>query len=511
MNRYIYFLLLGMVSNAIYSPTSAQTFTKQKIEQLSRVQFHKIIPEYREFLSLHNDGHYPDQIQTNLQWCVKAFNKRKFSTEVIESGGVPFVLAQRNFAGNKKTVLFYLQIDGQPVDPAKWSQPDPFQAVLKESNADGLWHIIDWNLLAKEINPTWKIFARSSSDSKGPAMTFMAALDIMNEQMIKPDFNIKVIMDFQEEMSSPQLPKVVMQFKEKLTADMLVVMDGTRHLSNEPTLMFGARGIATVSLKVFGGFVPLHSGQYGNYAPNPVFGLSRILAGMKDEDGRVTIPGYYDGITLSESDKTIMNDVPEDQHEIVVELGISSPEKIGGTYQEALAYPTLNVRGLQAAWVGDESRTIIPSEALAELDIRLVPESDADHMIELIRKYIVDLGYHFVDGLPTVEERAKYDKLISFKSKVGYKAYRTPYNSPIDIWLTGALTRTFGKKPVRMRTTGGSQPISPFITTLDLPAVSVRIPNPDNNIHSPDENIRVGNFLEGIQTCVGILTESIQN
>ncbi len=127
---------------------------------------------------------------------------------------------------------------------------------------------------------------------------------------------------------------------------------------------------------------------------------------MKDENGRVTIPGFYDGITLSEKDKALINATPEDFEEMKQTLGIAEPDQVGGTYQEALQYPSLNIRGLRAGWVGNEVRTIIPAEAIAEIDMRLVPETPGMRQVDLVKAYIESKGYHFVDSIPTTEERA---------------------------------------------------------------------------------------------------------
>ncbi len=406
--------------------------------------------------------------------------------------------------------MFYLQIDGQPVDTTKWSQPNPFLPVLKEKDDSGIWNITDSEKLKTEFNPDWRVFARSASDSKGPAMSLISALQILQDKKVKLAFNIKVIMDFQEEMGSPSLPKAVTENRELLNADMLFIMDGTRHLSNLPTLTFGARGIATATLKVFGPRNPLHSGQYGNIAPNPVFETAKLLGRLKDENGRVTLEGFYDGIVLSEKEKRLLNNVPENLDSIKQRLGIARADAVGKTYQEALQYPSLNIRGLNAAWVGDEVRTIIPSEVVVEIDMRLVPESDGERLMESLKKHIKDDGFHLVDSIPSDDERRKYPKLASFNYKLGSKAFRTDMDSPIGKHLEKTMRKVFGSEFVNMRTTGGSQPMSPFITTLNIPAVSIRIPNPDNNIHSPDENLRLGNFLEGIITCLAILDEPIE-
>jgi len=501
--------LYGLLFILISFSAQAQSLSKEKIYALSKEKFPKAIESYNAFLELPNDGHYPDQIEDNLIHCQKIFSDLKFELKRIETTGAPLLFAQKIVRKSAKTVLFYMQIDGQPVDTLAWDQPNPFKPVLKEKQNNS-WQIIDMNLLQEQFNPDWRIFARSSSDSKGPAMSLIAALQILQEQHIKQAYNIKVIMDFQEEMGSPTLPKAVLDNKDLLSADMLFIMDGTRHVSNLPTLTYGARGIATATIKFFGPIEPLHSGQYGNYAPNPVFQATKLLGGLKNDQGKVTLPGFYGGINLSNEDKEILQRTLENKDSLMARLGISIPDAIGESYEESLQYPSLNIRGLSSGWVGKEVRTIIPSEVTAEIDMRLVPESDGKKLMESLKTYIEENGYHLVDSIPTAEERIKYPKLASFTFKLGSLPFRTEMNSEIGNLLNKAMKKVFGDAVVNMRTTGGSQPMSPFITTLNIPAVSVRIPNPDNNIHSPNENLRVGNFLEGIITCLAILNEPIK-
>jgi acetylornithine deacetylase/succinyl-diaminopimelate desuccinylase-like protein len=154
----------------------------------------------------------------------------------------------------------------------------------------------------------------------------------------------------------------------------------------------------------------VHSGNYGNYTPNPAMRLARLLASMKDESGRVTIPGFYDGVILTAEEKALLKQVPDDEQEIKKFLGIAQPDKIGDNFQESLQYPTLNIRGLDALFVGKESRTLIPATATAEIDIRLVPSSNPARLLELVRNYIKAQGYYLVDQEPTEEERMKYPK-----------------------------------------------------------------------------------------------------
>ena len=489
---------------------SGQNLKKERINQLADEFFVEGITALRDFLALPNFGQTPDDINKNLAWCERSFQALDFDTEVLISNGVKHLLAERKFKRTERTILFYLQIDGQPVDPSQWIQKSPYIPVLKKCMGNEC-QIISWDKLTKDFNPDWKIFARSASDSKGPAIAFIQTLRILNERKINPGFNIKVIMDFQEELGSPTLPALVETNRDKFSADAMLIMDGTRPPGNLPTLMFGARGIATMKLTVYGAYKDLHSGQYGNYAPNPVFALSRLLGSMKDENGRVQIPGFYKGVTMSESRKKAINAVPDDQEQLLEILGIAQPESVGGTYQEALQYPSLNVRGLRAAWVEDEVRTIIPAEALAEIDMRLVPETPAERQIELVKDFITAKGYNILNREPTHEERRTHAKLIKIASRVGSKPFRTDLNSPLGNWLGSAMEHVFGKgNYIRMQSTGGSQPIAPFISVLGIPAISVRIPNPDNNIHAPNENLRLGNFHEGLKMCLGILTRKYE-
>ncbi|MBT8278115.1 MAG: M20/M25/M40 family metallo-hydrolase [Bacteroidia bacterium] len=488
--------------------TYAQDLKKAELDDLALKYAKASFSELKEFFSLPNDSNYPEQLAENLLWCEDAFSKRGFQTRRLETATVPLLLAERFQENAAKTVLVYLQIDGQPVDTSKWYQKDPYIPALK-TNKGEQWTEIPWTNLQAEIDRDWRIFSRSASDARGPVMMFLKAMDILNDKQINPNFNIKVIMDFEEELGSPQLPKAVSQYKDDLSSDMLVIFDGPRHLSNEPTLSYGARGIATVSLEVFGPRTPLHSGNYGNFAPNPALKLSKLLASMHHDDGRVAIPGWYDGIDLSETVKSILKEVPDDEVQIKKDFGINSTDNIGESFQESMQYPALGILGLEAAWVGKERRTIIPASAIAELNIRLVKETNGDRMVSLLRQHIIDQGYHLVEDKPTEEERMTYDKIARFNAEVSYGAFRTEFDSEIGKWLRKGMHYAFGADPIQIRTMGGSIPISPFVITLGLPAVAVPTVNPDNNQHSPNENIRLGNYIDGIKTITSIFIQKL--
>lgn len=502
--KQVFFGILFLFLNQV---TYAQ-LSRQEIIQESESNLQEALENFNAFLKIPNNGYVPKDIQANLNYCDSVMKALGYQTQVLTKNGVPNLFAQKPPVPGKKTILVYLQIDGQPVDSSAWSQSSPYiPALKKEEGADQTE--IPWSSLDKKIDPNWKIFARSASDSKGPAMIFFTTLKIMKQRGIEPAVNLKVIMDFQEEMSSPTLADVVQENKDLFQSDGILIMDGTRHFSNLPNLAFGARGIVTATIKVFGAKNNLHSGQYGNFAPNPAFQLTRLLSAMKAEDGKVLIPGFYEGVEISEADFLAMSAIPEDMEEMENEMGFAQAEAVGRNYQEALQYPSLNIRGLRSGWVGDEVRTLIPSEAVVEIDIRTVQETPNERQLALLQKFVIDQGFYLIEGdEPSDEERKTYPKIASFKTRNGSLPFRAAMDSDFAHWLDRGMAFVFGDNYIKTRQTGGSQPMAPFINVLGIPAVSVRIPNPDNNIHGPNENIRIGNFQEGIQTCLSILNQS---
>ena len=485
----------------------AQKLTKTQLDEGSSEFAKSSFPILKDILSIPNDAFFLEDIEKNVKWCENEFSLRGFSTKRITTKRAPLLLAERIHKKAKKTVLIYLQIDGQPVDTSRWNQKNPFFPALKKQ-VNGEWQEIPWESIAN-YEDDWRVFARAASDAKGPVAMFLAALDATKQYDVVPNFNIKVIMDFEEEMGSPNLPQAVLDNKELLSADMLIIFDGPRHITNKPTLTFGARGISTVQLTTYGPVVPQHSGHFGNYAPNPALRLSKLLASMKDDDGLVTIPGFYDGINISEETKKILKAVPDDEEQIKERLQIATTDKVGGYYQEAIQFPSLNIRGMQSGWINEKVRTIIPGWARAEIDIRLVLESDPERLIQLVKNHIESEGYVVLDREPTKEERLKHEKIATFTYKISYQSYRTDFDSEVGVWLRSALTRAFEKEPIMIRMSGGSIPISPFVTTLGIPAVTVPTVNRDNNQHSPNENLRLGNYREGIKTMMAILAEKL--
>ncbi len=480
------------------------------LDGISRTKTLQAIEELKMLMAFPNDATVKDDIWKNAEWLEKAFQKRSFVTKIISTENTPLLLAERKTPGAKNSVLFYMHYDGQPVDSTKWFQKNPYIAVLKEKRISGEWAEIPWNYLTKEINPEWRIFGRSSSDDKGPIIMFLAAIDALQDNKLKVPYNIKVILDGEEEKGSAQLPDAVKKHHVLLQADHLLIFDGPMHLSGMPTIVYGCRGITSVTLTVYGPRTPLHSGHYGNYAPNPGFRLSKLLGSMKDDEGRVIIPGYYDGIVLDDQTKKILAEIPDDPALIAKTFGIAEPEKVGANYQESLQYPSLNVRGFSSGYVGLEVTNIIPASATASLDLRLVPESAPDKLKELIRNHIEAQGYYVINREPTAAEFLQHRKICKFETSGATLPFRASFSSLTAQWLDRAFRNGLGATPLKIRTMGGSLPMVDFINILNVPTIIVPLVNADNNQHSENENLKIANVTSGIKTILAILTEEIR-
>lgn len=489
----ILFLLVFTTFTTAQTPEEIKSYVRHSIDEL------------RQFVALPNDALNEDDIDRNLMWLRDKFNQRGFNTSILETDNLPLFFAALPMDDNKPTILLYMHLDGQSVDPSKWNQDNPYETVLKSKDGDQ-WKTEDFAELDTDINYDWRLFGRSTSDDKGPIVMFLNAIDLLKKEGTELSFNIKVILDSEEEKSSKPLPKAVRTYKELLMADFLVISDGPVHPSGKPTVVYGCRGITSLSLTTFGPIKPQHSGHYGNYAPNPGFQLAQVLASMKDTEGRVLIPGYYDGISLDDATQNILKSVPENDSEISKKLQFKTPEKVGEFYQEALQYPSLNIRGLGSGWIGAKARTIVPATATAELDLRLVPETDGTLLKNLVKKHIEKEGFYITSTAPTKEERMAHDKIMMVMEGSVTDAFRTDLNNPYGKLIVKTLQETFEDDVIQIRTMGGTVPIAPFINELKIPAFLVPMVNPDNNQHSPNENLRIGQIAYGIQTFYSLLS-----
>ncbi len=467
--------------------------------------------EYFDLLALPNDAIASADIRKNVEWLEAAFRKRGFATQQLPNDGKPMLFAEWPGADPKrKTVLFYMHLDGQPVIAEQWQQKSPWVPVLKRKDAKGDWEEIDSApLFNGPVDPEWRVFGRSSADDKAPIMMFLAAIDALKASGDATGVNVKVVLDSEEEKGSPSIGKVMLAHRDLLRSDAIVIHDGPMHATNRPTLIFGNRGAAMARLTVYGAKVSLHSGHYGNYSPNPAQRLATLLASMKDEQGRVTVQGYYDHVKLGDAERKIMAAVPDDEAALKKRLGIAKTDAVGANYQEAMQYPSLNVRGMQSAAVGDKAANIVPDTAVAEIDVRTTPDSTAVYLGKLVEAHIQKQGYHLVKGKPTDEDRARYDKLASFDMQTeGGDAAGTPMDSAVGQWAYTAMVDAFGAKPepVRIRMMGGTVPTAEIVEALKVPFAIVPLVNADNNQHASNENMRMGNYIDGTRTIYSLIT-----
>jgi acetylornithine deacetylase/succinyl-diaminopimelate desuccinylase-like protein len=482
-------VVLLLVVDLVGAPLAAQADLRATTAAWAGAHRQAVLDELLQLLTIPNVAADRPNIRRNAEHLRDMLAKRGFEVDVLETAGNPLVYGSLTIPGATRTVLFYCHYDGQPVDASKWHQPDPFTPVIRGDGAEA------------------RIYARSASDDKAPIVALLASLDALKSANLAPTSNIKLIIDGEEETSSPSLPAAIGRYRDRLRADLMIVLDGPAHSSGRPTVEFGARGIATVNLTVYGPKSGVHSGNYGNWIPNPAMRLGALLASMKGDDGRVLVAGYYDGVgSFTAEERAMLDAVPDDGERMLKTFGVAEPEKAFPKLQYALQYPTLNVRGLASAFVGTGARTIIPDRATAALDLRLVKETRADDLVGKIRAHVEKQGYHLVDNDPDDGTRAKYSKIARVSLEgTPLNAFRTPVDDPQARAVVAALTRTYGAAPVQYRMLGGTVPISPFIDALGFPALIVPTVNFDNNQHEENENLRIATFLDSIVTMAALL------
>ena len=443
-----------------------------------------ILSEFMTLLALPNLARDSAGIRKNAAAVSALFEKRGVKTQLLEVPGAPPVVYGEIPAANAtRTVIFYAHYDGQPLDPKEWATP-PWEPVMRDG----------------------RIWARSASDDKAPFAAITAALDALAAAKIPIRQNIKFVFEGEEEAGSPHLGQIIARYKDLLKSDVWLICDGPVHQSRRQQIVFGARGIAEFAITLYGPNRELHSGHYGNWAPNPAMALARLLASMKDDDGRVLIDHFYDGIApLSESEKRAVAEAPDVDRDLMRELALGRTEGGGRKLVELINLPSLNIRGMASSRVGDKASNVIPASATATLDIRLVKGIDPATAFARVRAHIEKQGYHIVDKEPDAETRMKYPRVALFvEDPASYAASRTSMDLPISQLVLRTAEAARGPI-VKLPTMGGSVPLYMIEDILRAPTISVPIANHDNNQHSFNENIRVQNLWDGIELMAALL------
>jgi acetylornithine deacetylase/succinyl-diaminopimelate desuccinylase-like protein len=469
------------------------------------------LKEYLNFIRIPNLASDKISIQQNATFIMDRMKKSGIQqVQLLEAGKSdvpPAIYGEVNVPGATQTVVFYAHYDGQPVDSAQWLPGwHPFKPLLIDSAPNRHFSVIKNYESYNTINPNWRITGRGSADDKAGIFSIILAYESLRQLGITPTVNLRFFFEGEEEAGSTHLADILTRYAPLLKSDGWIICDGPEHPSGRPVVYLGVRGDAGMELTVYGSNRPLHSGHYGNWAPNPAFLLSRLLASMKDDDGNVLIKGFYDQVTpLTEAEKKVVESVPMIDSELQKIYGFKRPESPNRSLAASLLLPSLNIDGIQSAATGKLASNIIPSIATATLDLRLVAGVDYQKQQQLIENHIREQGYFITGSAPTEEERARYDKIIQVKRKSGYNAQRTPLQHPFAQKVIKALNSASELPLVISPSMGGSLPLFIFEQYANALPITVPVANFDNNQHAENENMRIGNLWSGIRKMAGLM------
>jgi acetylornithine deacetylase/succinyl-diaminopimelate desuccinylase-like protein len=489
---------------------SASAQASNPARDYRRANEHRILREFVELLSIPNVASDAEGIRRNAARLLEMMTARGLNPRLLEAATPdtpPAVYGEWATPGATKTVVFYAHYDGQPTDPRKWTGTQPWEPALRTAPFEKGGRLLPWPAAGEPIDPEWRLYARSASDDKAGVMSILTAFDALRATNVTPTVNLKFFFEGEEEAGSPHLSEILSQHKELLASDAWVICDGPVHQSGRKQVVFGVRGDTNVEVTVYGPRRPLHSGHYGNWAPNPGMILARLLSSMKDERGRVTIKGWYDDVEpLGEAERRALAEAPAYDEHLMKELGIKRPEGAGRSLLELINEPSLNVNGLSSAETGALARNVIPTTAVAALDLRLVKGNDHRRQVERLVAHIRAQGFHVTDREPTDEERLAHPLVAKVVHEPGgYNAERTRMDLPVARAVVAAVQSTSEQKVVLMPTLGGSLPLSLIRESLGAPTITVPVANYDNNQHAENENIRLQNLWDGIETYAALM------
>ncbi len=456
--------------------------TKEKVEDYIEVNFDSYLNDLISLLSQPSISTTSEGIEecTNLvQDLCRKYGFDKISK--IETPGQPSIIAkafvEHDPDNETPTLLIYGHYDVQPVDPKKWTTP-PFKPDIREDEE------------GRE-----RIYARGAGDNKGQWFAHLCAVKALREFDRLP-INVTLILEGEEEMGSPNLRQAIRENKSEIKANIAYISDGPIDESDRPQILMGVRGLLYVEVQAEGADRDLHSGIFGGPIPNPAWELVRILNSMKDEKGKIPIDGFYDDVLeITEEDKEVLQKITLDECKTKKDLKIKDfANGPGESYHEKLMYyPTLNIAGFTSGYKGEGVKTIIPSEAIVKIGMRLVADQDPDHIFEKfsdhVKKYesgTVDLDIIYHDSM---------------------KPYRTELDSPFVEPIINAVEYAWNQEPVLKPAAGGSLPSYVFAEELDIDCIVVPYANADENNHSPDENIVLEYFKNGIKTTYKLIED----
>lgn len=464
----------------------------------------EIYDDFAQLLRLPNVADFSEDMDRNADHLTELFESRGFSVRRLDAGGSPYLFAELGASPDAQTVMFYAHYDGQPVLEADWASP-PFSPTLLDAPLDAGGQPVVPVERGGRFDPEWRLYARSAGDDKMPIIALLYAIDALAANDVPLGINIKVLLDGEEEQGSPTLAAMLDQYGSLLAADLMLFCDGPMHQSRRAQLVFGVRGDVGVDVTAYGASRPLHSGHYGNWAPNPIMQLAYLLTSMRDESGRILIEDYYDDVSgLSESERRAIDAMPDVSATLMDELAVHTPEGGGTRIEELITRPAVNARGFVAGGIGDDASNIVLARATVALDLRLVPNQTPEGVRELLERHITSEGFHIVYEEPSVDVLRSHAKVARLDWRGGYPALRTRMDEPAATRLI-ELMRTIAPDLILTPTMGGSLPLYRFAERLSAPIVILPLANHDNNQHAENENIRLQNFWDAIPVFGTIL------
>jgi acetylornithine deacetylase/succinyl-diaminopimelate desuccinylase-like protein len=460
----------------------------------------QILDELIQLVSIPNVAGNDADMQRNAELLSELFTRRGFKVERTTGRGSPVVYASLDAPAPRGVLTFYIHYDGQPVNAAEWTRCGPFTPCVHDGTKPVTLDA------STRLNPEWRVYGRSAADDKGPIIALLNAVEALRTTARGPEWNVRVVLDGEEEAGSANFRRFATERAGALESDLAITLDGPRHPSGRPTLYFGVRGGAGMTITVYGARNDLHSGNYGNWAPDPSMRLAKLLASMKDDAGRVTIAGFYDAVTpLTDTERRALEEAPNVEPTLRKDYLVVQPERAEERLERKLNEPTLSILAMESGGGLDApARSAIPARASARISMRLVHGLDPKTQNELVVAHIRRQGYFVVEGRdPTDEERFTHPRIARVDRRGGSTAPRVSLDAPLPKAVANALTAT-GVAVVRLPTLGGSMPFATFSDRM--PTVGLSLVNHDNNQHGPDENLRLQNLWEGIELLAAILT-----
>ena len=386
-------------------------------------------------------------------------------TQLFPTSGHPIVYGEWLGAPSQPTVLCYGHYDVQPVDPLDLWISGPFDPTIRDG----------------------EIFARGSVDDKGQVLMNFKGVEAHLKSEGKLPVNIKFLIEGEEEVGSNNLDNFIADHKELLKADVVLISDTPMFDRGMPSICYGLRGLVYCQIDLKGTNSDLHSGSFGGTVINPNFALAQIIMALKDQDGRIQIPGFYDDVLeMTPEEKQELARLPFDEEKYRKDLAAPAlfGEKGYNTLQRIWVRPTLEVNGLCGGFIGEGAKTVIPAKAMAKISMRLVPNQDPDKIARLFETCVRQIA-------PAATE-------LTVTRMHGGKAWVAPIDHPAIQAASRAFGKAFGKRPVFVREGGSIPVVATFAELLGLPSVLMGIGLPDENAHAPNEKLDLYNFQTGI-------------